>query len=94
MFSIMKCQIDCEQISILLESIKTCENLKFINLSENPLNYNNCLTDLTQTLTFLEHIELVALNNCNIGTKGFCMILQVLKDKSHMKDLYLANNDI
>ena len=91
-FSIMKSNIETDQMPIILESLKTCKNIKFLNLSENCLkNNSNCLASTLKELNF---IEVAALNNCLIGQKEISNILTELKDKLFIKELYLSGNEI
>ena len=55
MFSIMKSNVESEQMHLILDSIKTCNNLKFLNLSENLLknNSHNSLIQALKSLTFI-----------------------------------------
>jgi len=88
----MKCDIEQDQMPLILNSLKTCENIKFLNLSENLVK--GYCESLTETLKVLKQIEVIGLNNCQIGLQGIVDILQVLKDKTCLKELYLAGNEI
>ena len=88
----MKSNIEESQLPQILESLKTCINLKVVNLSENSLK--SCGSYVTPMMKALTFIEVVALNNSLIGSKGIHNILNALKDKPFLKDLYLSGNDI
>lgn len=88
----MNCKIEENQMLLMLNSLKTCSNLKILNLSENPLKNSSKI--LAKTLQVMTNIEVVALNNSKIGHSGFKTILQELKDKIVLKGLYLSGNEI
>ena len=87
----MKSNIDQDQILLILESLKTCINLKSLNLSENTLNLS--LKPLIETLKHLKSIAVLALNNCQIGSKGFNSLLLALSEIPDLEELHLASND-
>ena len=91
-FSIMNSNIEKSQMPQILESLKTCSNLKVVNLSGNYLKSSSI--SVAQMLKSLTFIEVVALNNSLIGTKGIHNILNALKDKPCLKELYFAGNEI
>ena len=91
-FSIMKSKINNNQMLSILDSLTTCSNLKVLNLSKNSLKH--CYSALANMLKTLQFIEVVALNNCQIGPNRIPFILQALKDKNCLKELYLSGNEI
>ena len=91
----MKCGIDNQQLSELFKPIQTCIKIKILNLSENNFNKSEeGSIKLASTLKHLDELEVIALNNCLIGSEGIKRILESLKNKLFLSEIYMASNDI
>ena len=91
----MKCGLDSKQLCKLFKPMQTCLRLKFLNLSENNFNKSEEGSNLlAETLRNLDYLEIIGLNNCMIGSEGIKKILDALKNKSNLTEIYIAFNDI